>query len=524
MIPAPLTAVALVAALLGRTPGLTARAAACERLADLKLSHATITSAEAITSGSLALAGPGRPATSVPPFCRVIGVAAPTSDSHIAFEVWLPLENWNHRLTGVGNGGFAGSVNLGALVTQIRRGDASLSTDTGHEAVDGADMAKFAFGHPEKLVDFAYRSVHETTEQAKTIVRAFYGAPAAHAYWIGCSSGGYQGLMEAQRFPDDYDGIVAGAPANNFTRLMAGDLENVLALVKGAESALPRAKLRVLHAGVLALCDAMDGVVDSMLTDPRRCAFDPATLRCRADQDPANCLTAGEVEAARRVYAGLRNSTTGARIYPGLPVGSEPAWLPLVNPASPFAIPIAYYQWIAFDDPAWDWRTFDWTNPADFQKFLTSETKFAPILNATNPDLRAFQRRGGKLIQYHGWADQLISAQNSIDYYESVVATLGTAGDRAAALREVQSYYRLMMAPGMFHCAGGPGPNTFDMQTAIEKWVEQGTAPEAVIATRVANGTVLRSRPLCVYPKVAMWKGQGSTNEEANFECRAAKP
>jgi feruloyl esterase len=254
-------------------------------------------------------------------------VIAPTSDSHIFFEVWLPLEKWHGRFAGVGNGGWAGVIRYADLAAQIRRGNAGASTDTGHPLTVGEDAARFAFGHLEKLIDFAYRAYHETTVKAKQLTQTFYGKAPEHSYFIGCSYGGCEGLMEAQRFPADYDGIVAGAPANNWTRLMAGDLDAILAVAKDSTTNLPASALGLLYRAALASCDAADGVTDGVLEDPRRCAFDPAMLQCRSMQSSsANCLTPPQVEAARRVYRGLKDPTTGAQLYPGLAPGSEPFW------------------------------------------------------------------------------------------------------------------------------------------------------------------------------------------------------
>ena len=497
--------------------------AACTALAKQRLSNTTISTAETITGGSFALPGVGGSLSNLPPFCRVAGVIAPTQESQILFEVWLPLEKWNGKVSGVGNGGWAGSISYAALAEQLRRGYASASTNTGHEAAPGVNAARFAFDSPERLIDFAYRSHHETALGAKALVRAFYGKNPERSYFIGCSSGGYEGLMEAQRFPSDYDGIVAGAPANNWTRLMAGDFDGVLAVLKDPASNLPPSALGVLYRGMLAACDGADGVTDGVLNDPRQCALDLAALQCAPDQTAPTCLTPGQVEAARRVYRGLKDPKTGMQLYPGLAPGSEPFW-PHRDPANPFPIPIAHYKWLVFANPDWDWKTFDWADSANYQAFLAAESKFAPILNATNPDLQEFRKRGGKLLQYHGWNDQLIAAQNSIDYYESVVSFFGkSAKDRAAALSEVQSFYRLFMAPGMAHCSGGTGPNSFDMQAALEQWVERGVAPDQVVANRLINGVVDRSRPLCVYPKIAVYKGKGDTNDAANFVCSEPK-
>lgn len=492
---------------------------ACAKLAGERLPNTSITAAEAVTSGSFTPPGSNNEITNLPPFCRVAGVIAPTSESHILFEVWLPLQQWNGRFTGVGNGGWAGFIAYGGLAEQIRRGYASASTNTGHQASPGVDAARFAFEHPEQLIDFAYRAHHDTTSNAKALVRAMYGKPPEHSYWIGCSSGGYEGLMAAQRFPADYDAIVAGAPANNWTRLMAGDLDGTLAVLKDPAGNLPPSALGLLYRGALTACDGADGVVDGVLEDPRQCRFDPAALQCAADQTTGACLTAAQVESARRVYRGLKDPRTGAQLYPGLAAGSEPFW-PNRDPASPFPIPISHYKWLVFADPNWDWKTFQFTDPAGHDAFLKAESKFGPILNATDPNLREFRQRGGKLLQYHGWSDQLIAPQNSIDYYESVVAFFGGGRNREAALADVQTFYRLFMAPGMAHCAGGLGPNTFDMQAAMEAWVERGVAPEQVAATHSINGVVDRLRPLCPYPKVAAYKGKGDTNEAASFACK----
>ena len=493
-----------------------ASAGACATLGQHALPDTKITAAEVVTGGSFAPPGAPNPIANLPPFCRIAGAIAPTRESNIRFEVWMPMENWNGKFAGVGNGGWAGTISFGPMAEQLRRGYATASTNTGHDAAPGLNMAKFAYDQPEQLIDFAYRAHHETAVKAKALVQAFYGKPPARAYFIGCSSGGYEGLMEAQRFPDDYDGIVAGAPANNWTRLMAGDFDGVLAVLKDSSSHLPPPALSLLYRSALAACDTIDGVADGVLDDPRRCKFDPAALTCAGDRTPPACLAKPQVEAARRVYRGLTDPASGAQLYPGLVPGSEPFW-PHRDPANPFPIPLSHYKWLVFADPAWDWRSFDFSDPADYQAHVKAEARYAPILNATSPDLRAFRKRGGKLLQYHGWNDQLIAPQNSIDYYQSVEAFFGSGGD-------VQSFYRLFMAPGMAHCSGGTGPNAFDMQAALEQWVERGVAPDAVVATRAINGIVDRLRPLCPYPKVAVYRGSGDTNDAANFSCREPSP
>jgi len=291
------------------------KASACASLASQTLPNTTISAAQAITTGSFTPPGSTNPITNLPPFCRVAGTIAPTSESEILFEVWLPLENWNGKFAGVGNGGWAGTISFAQIQDQLRRGYAAASNNTGHRAGPQFDAAKFAFDHPEQLIDFSYRAHHETTVKAKALVNAFYGKPPEKSYWFGCSSGGYEGLQEAQRFPADYDAILAAAPANNFTKLMAGDFDATLAVLKDPASNLPASALGVLYRGMLAACDAGDGVSDGVVEDPRRCRFDPATLQCGANQKPEACLSAAQVEAARRVYRGAVDPKSGAKIY-----------------------------------------------------------------------------------------------------------------------------------------------------------------------------------------------------------------
>jgi feruloyl esterase len=495
--------------------------AACTALATRSLPNTRITAAQAVTNGAFTVPGTTNSIANLPGFCRIAGAIAPTSESEILFEVWLPLDKWNGKFAGVGNGGWAGSISYPQMSEQLRRGYATASTNTGHPAGPGFDAAKFGVDKPEQLVDFAYRSHHETAVKAKDLTQALYGKAPDRSYFIGCSSGGYEGLMEAQRYPADYDAIVAAVPANNFTRLMAGDLDWTLAALQDPASLLSLPALSLLHRRTIAACDATDGVTDGLIEDPRQCKFDPGTLACAAGQDSATCLTGPQIEAARRIYAGPKNPTSGETLYPGLARGSEPFWV-MRDPANPFPIPISFFKWMVFGDPAWDWKTYKFTDPASFQAFAKADAKYAPIMNATNPNLREFKQRGGKLLQYHGWNDQLISPYNSINYYESVLGFFGAGqGDRAETLRDVQSFYRLFMVPGMTHCGGGIGPNTFDMQAALEQWVERGIAPDRVITTRVVNGVIDRTRPLCPYPQVSTYKGQGDTNDAANFECRA---
>jgi feruloyl esterase len=500
--------------------GAAARAS-CEQMAAVKLENTLITSAEPVTRGTFVVPGSTDSVTRLPAFCRVAGEIRPTPDSHIAFELWLPLENWNGKFAGVGNGGWAGIISYPALADQLRRGYATVSTNTGHQAENGLDMAKFAFGHPERLADFGWRSVHEMTVKGKAMTREFYGRLPRYAYWIGCSTGGKQALTEAQRFPADYDGMVAMAPANNWTRLMSGTLASNMAATRDSASYLPPAIRRVLYGAALKACDARDGVVDSLIENPAKCVFDPASIQCasRTQQD-STCLTASQVEAVRRIYSGFKDPS-GRVVFPGLEPGSEPFWGPFTNPRGPFPISASFYRWMVFGDSTWDWKTLNLATPTGYAIHRAAEAKYDSILAAVNPNLHEFRVHGGKLIQLHGWDDQLISPQNSVDYYESVIAFEGGARNRGAAIHELQNFYRLFMVPGMLHCGGGPGPNDFDAETALETWVEQAAAPDSIIATQLKAGAPVRTRPLCPYPKVAKYKGSGDINRAENFSCAA---
>jgi feruloyl esterase len=484
----------------------------CESLSTMRLLNTTITTSQPITAGSFGSI------TDLPPFCRVAGEIRPTTDSQIRFELWLPLENWNRKFAGAGNVGFAGSIWYPRMPVQLRRGYATGSTDTGHDGRQ--EGASFALGHPERLTDFAYRAVHEMTVASKALAASFYGTAVEHSYWIGESTGGRQGLMEAQRFPADYDGIIVGAPPINLTRYWPSQFDAGLAVSIDADHNLPPSALSLLHEAVIAACDSNDGIKDGLIEDPRTCTFDPSALQCGSNQPSGRCLTKGQVEAARRIYGGLKRPATGAQLFPGSERGSEAFWATLIPESSPHPVSISYLRYLIFEDPAWDWKTFDFGRPADYEAFRRSESRLAR-LNATEPDLRAFRQRGGKILHWQGWSDERIPPQSSIDYYESVLAFFSGGRARGATLRDVQGFYRLFMAPGTAHATGiGSGPNTFDMQPALERWVEHGIPPETVVATHSTNGVVDRSHPLCPYPKVAVYKGTGDTNDAASFACR----
>jgi feruloyl esterase len=481
-------------------------AASCESLAGLKLQDTTIAAAQIVEAGTFAPpgargrgAGPqANPYRDLPAFCRVAATVKPSSDSDIKVEVWLPVSGWNTKFEAVGNGGWTGSIPYTALADGLRRGYATAGTDTGHEGGSGS----FALGHPEKLTDFAYRAVHEMTVTAKTIIDAFYGANPKYSYWNGCSSGGKQGLKEAQKFPNDFDGIIAGAPANYWTHLTSAAAWVGQIVNKTEAHYLPPSKFGIVHEAAINACDALDGIKDSVIDDPRKCKFDPKILQCQ-DNDGPTCLTAPQVETVRGIYSPVVNPRTKESLFPGLEPGSEPGWA-LVAGRQPTSLGIDYWKYVVFKDPNWNYKTMDFDKDIALADTLDKEIG----INATDPNLKPFFAHGGKLLQYHGWTDPLIPPQNSIDYYQSVAKDLGGAD-------KIKDNYRLFMVPGMNHCIGGDGPSNFDALAVLEQWVEKGKAPDQIIASKPG-----RTRPLCPYPLAAVYKGTGSTDDAANFACR----
>ena len=393
-----------------------------------------------------------------------------------------------------------GAIERG-MAEALKRGYATASTDTGHT---GNTAAPF-LGHPEKLIDFGYRAVHEMTTAAKVIIGAFYGTAPKFSYWTGCSGGGRQGLMEAQRFPADYDGIIAGAPANPTTRLSSWNVYVAQAALKDSANTIPSSKYPMIHRAVLNACDALDGLTDGLIDDPGRCRFDFKTLECRGE-DASSCLTAAQVETARKVTSPAVHSKTGEIIFPGLALGTELGWATRIGGPEPNLLGTDYVKYVVFKDPKWDWRTFDFDTAVALSDEIDKGT-----MNATNPDLRPFRQRGGKLLLFHGWSDQNFSAQSTIDYYKRVLDTMGSG--------QSAEWLRLFLASGMGHCGGGEGPNTFDALTALEQWVEHGKAPDVMIASHRVDGKVDRTRPLCPYPQVAKYQGSGRIDHAANFTC-----
>jgi feruloyl esterase len=442
----------------------------------------------------------------------------------------MPSTGWNGKFQGIGNGGFAGSISQPALAAAVARGYATASTDTGHSGAD----ASWAMGHPEKIVDYGHRGVHEMTEKAKSIINAFYGNGPKHSYFASCSNGGRQALMEAQRYPNDYDGLIAGAPANYFTRVLSGFAWNLQATMNDPASYIPPSKLKAIEAAALAACDGHDGVTDGVIDDPTQCRFDPSVLLCKGAESDA-CLTEKQVIALKKIYSGPLTSK-GEQFIPGFLPGGETgpggwsAWITGTKPAqgaAQFFFATQTFINMIYSDPAWDFKTFNLERDGKL-----ADEKLASILNATDANLKPFKAHGGKLIIFHGWSDAALPPVNSINYLHSVAAKLG--------LRDADAFIRLFMVPGMQHCGGGPGPSNFgstvtpaqsdpqhDMTAALELWVEKGIAPDQIIASKRQGADPktppVRTRPLCAYPQVAKYKGSGSTDDAANFVCTNEK-
>ncbi len=498
---------ALVMWFLTSSPAVAPLAAqgSCESLASLSLPGGTITLAQQVAAGGFQQPGNAggaaqRAAAALPAFCRVAATLKPSNDSDIKMEVWMPVSGWNGKYQAVGNGAFNGNINYGPMMAALARGYATSSTDTGHTGGGAA----WALGHPEKLIDFGWRAVHETAAASKRIITGFYDGAPKFSYWNGCSAGGRQAMKAAQRFPADFDGIIAGAPGLDWTGRAAQAMRVAKKLELDEAARLTDQKRRLLHTAVVNACDLMDGVKDGVIENPKRCTFDPAVLTCKG-ADGESCLTAAQVETARFIYSGAMNPAT-KRDITGLERGSELGWTDLGWTTSARATGLDQFRFLVFRDPSWMVQKFDFD--ADI---VRAEEVDNDTINALDPNLKPFVARGGKLIQYHGWSDPQISPSSSTQYYSRVVERLG-----AGAIRDA---YRLFMAPGMGHCGGGNGPNTFDMVAALEQGGERRAAPDQIIASRT-DGQTTRTRPLCPYPAVAVYRGTGSTDDAANFVCR----
>jgi feruloyl esterase len=488
---------------------------ACDGLAALRLPDVTITAAVPVEAGSFRTPGANAsaPAMNTPGFCRVAATLTPTPESHIKIEVWLPpTAAWNGKFLGTGNGGAGGAISYPALAAGLQKGYATTNTDMG-TSTTGLDFS-FGVGHREMVVDWGYRATHLMTVVAKQIVKTYYSREAQQAYFMGCSTGGHQAITEARRYPDDYNGIVAGDPANNRVRLHMNSYWAYEATHQDPASYIPPAKLPMINRAVLNACDKLDGLADGIIDDPRKCTFDVASLLCPSAVsgqagDGPDCLTAPQVAALKKIYQGPKNPRTGEQIFPGMYLGSEinPLGLDrtLANapgsgrPAPPPGLAI----WTNWKGPGYDWDK-------DASAVIG---ELSPVLDDADPDLSAFRKRGGKLLLYTGWADPLIPAADTLHYYESMQKKMGGAQSTAA-------FARLFMVPGMGHCAGGNAPTRFDALAALEPWVEKSAAPDKMIAAQIVQGETKRTRPLCVYPQVARWNGSGSQDDAASFSCR----
>jgi feruloyl esterase len=477
---------------------------ACADLASVALPHAAVTAATIQTLGAAA-------------FCRVDVTSRPTADSDIRIELWIPMgAAWNGKYVQFGNGGFAGSIPTDFIKAFAQRGYAAAATDDGHQASDGTDAA-WALGHPQKIIDFGWRALKETTDVSKALIGAMKAQGPSRSYFAGCSDGGREALMEAQRYPADFDGIVAGAPANDFTRLLAFAAQTQQALLNRPGGYLTPASLSSLQAGALKDCGG-----EAFIRDPAACRFDPASVQCAPGQDAGACLTAAQVATARAIYAGLRDPRTGRLVLPGYSPGGEAqpgawkAWItgPSRDQASSALISrfaTGFFRDFAMGDPAFDVLKLDLGG-----QFAAIHARLGPQLDSVDPNLRAFRAHGGKLIGYHGWNDAAIPARGSIVYYEDVRRNLG----------DVDDFYRLFLVPGMLHCGGGAGPGNVDWLGLLDRWVDGGSAPRAVVAQSGAPGAPPPAGPsqlLCPYPNVAR-RVSGPADAAASYRCEAPVP
>ncbi|MBI3427475.1 MAG: tannase/feruloyl esterase family alpha/beta hydrolase [Acidobacteria bacterium] len=452
-----------------------------------------------------------------PEHCDVRGVIAPEA----RFAVKLPA-NWNNRFYMVGGGGYAGTISHGPMNAGLQKGYATASTDTGHDAAK-EPLATFANPGPQnphadrKVLDYAYLAVHNTAVLAKQIITAYYGSAPKYSYWVGCSTGGRQGLMEAQRYPADFDGYVIGAPVLKISHEQLRGIWNAQA-VTSEPGRIAVEKLPLLAAAIYQKCDGVDGVQDNLIADPRRCPFDPALdlPKCAGDVDGKDCFTTGQIAGLKKVYGGVRDSK-GKLLYPGQPVGAEiappngrSAWIGSIgaDPGAGLAFGETFMRFMIRPPLGADWsyKSFNFdTDPARL-------AAISKLIDATDPDLRKVKQRGGKIIHYHGWADALVNPQMSVNYYESVLKKLG--------VRQTREFYKLYLIPGMFHCRGGVGCDDADWFTPLVDWVEKGIAPGVIAGKRVVNNAPVMARPHCAYPAVAKYKGSGDVSKAENFACQ----
>ena len=514
-------------------------AAECNDDAFAGLNSATTrVTAETVTEGTVVATARRQEVVAPSDFCRVIG----NINGNISFEVWLPSEeSWNGKLNVHGNGGLAGSIGHGNLAEALELNFATASTDTGHSNADGPAWPLVDGQLSEELLtDWAYRAHYLTTLAARDVIDAYYGGEPQYSYFTGCSGAGAHGLQMAQKYPDLFDGIEVGAPANFQTGLWPGELYPSLVTHRDAgpdgqcmptacesgpdevicgdalepqgaacPSMVPPVKLTALREAAIEACDGLDGLEDGLIEDPLMCTFDPRSMVCPAGMDSASCLTPDQAESIARIYEGLRDPATGEQIWPGYEPGSEDGWGGHIG--EPFSISRFYFQILVFEDPEWDWREFI-NNDAYIDAIREGHERFAPVIAAIDPDLTDFRANGGKMVLWHGWDDQNIAPRNSINYYEDVLATMGGTD-------ETDDFLRLFMVPGMKHCNNGAGFHDFDAFGALQTWVEEGAAPEAIEAFSPQKEM---ARPLCAYPDVPRLRESGLDPAVAeNFACVA---
>jgi feruloyl esterase len=484
---------------------------ACTDLVSEKLPNVTISSAVFVNDplGFLPPKTPGIFGTPsglkvTAPFCRVIGYIEPVKNSHIGFEVWLPpADAWNDRYLMTGNPAFEGAIKYAGLASSLEQGYVTASTDTGHQAPGH----EWAMGHPERLVDWTHRAVHETTVVAKHLIEAFYGRPPKYSYFDGCHNGGRQGLVEAQRYPEDYDGILSGDPAFYLTHLQTGsEYLSWVALKDGVDTPgyIPPSKYPALNRAALDACDELDGVKDNAIEDPTRCDFDPVCIQCPGPEQDS-CLTPAQVNTARRLYAGARFAD-GTQIYSGFEPGSELLWGAMIEGPEPLFINNDFFRYIAFEDPEWDFGTFDLE--VDTRRI---DSRLGPVINSISTDLKAFKENGGKLLIYQSWNETWVPPRTITTYYNDVVKTMGGKG-------KTRDFFRLFVMPDFAMCPA-MFPGTFDALGALQKWREEGIAPDHIQANYSNEGQGYKTRPVCAYPEVAIYKGKGDINKAENYRC-----
>jgi len=494
-------------------------------LSQVKLDNASVTDATAVPASSFTPPGASTALSGLPAFCRIQGKANPTSDSLINFEVWVPTDgSWNGKLVTTGNGGYSPALSYGDMAYAMRQGYAVIGGDTGHQSTDPNEMF-WGVGHPEKIADWGTRSIHAITAPGKTLIAALQSKAPSRAYYYGCSTGGHQGYAEIQQYPQDFDGVIAGAPGNNRIRLNVEFMHRFLSNRTPGNNTtliLPASKMAMVTSAAVAACDSLDGVSDGAMEDPRACTpaqFNVDSLLCTGADGP-NCLTQPQIDVVKKIYAGPKNPRTGEQLYPGLTVGSESGWSSYWGVSEPTRADF-WRLWV-FENPQWDWWTFDYDRDVTY-----ADAKVGKLVDQRNPDISAFKARGGKAIVYQGWADPVVNPKDTIAYYNAVQTLQGSQ-------KEMDSFFRLFLVPSMGHCGGGSSATVFgnagtapptidaahDVLKALDNWVDKGVAPDTIVASKVANGAATRTRPLCPYPRKATYQGSGSTDDAANFSCR----